>query len=152
MIPFANQTNTQQGDWQPIANSNLNGLAPRLVKLVNNAASGVIAADVPAADTDIVTNLLVDDGAPDSSADTTGQPVTVRPILTHSQLRVTAKGAITPGDLLVLADPSVIADKGKLRTLPAAAGTYTVRGQALDAAIDGSLVKFHPLAPYTITH
>lgn len=45
---------------------------------------------------------------------------------------------------LVLADPGTAADKGKVRVLPAAAGTYRVLAIAEEKGVDGQLVLCRP--------
>ena len=47
-------------------------------------------------------------------------------------------------DVIVLADTGTAADKGKVRALPAAAGTYRGLGIAEEKGVDGQLVLFRP--------
>ena len=56
-----------------------------------------------------------------------------------------------PGDQLVLADVATPADKGKVRVLPATAGTYRVLGIAEQVGVDGQLVLFRPVMIGNVT-
>ena len=63
----------------------------------------------------------------------------------NRSVRIVAKGTGNPGDLLVLADgATVAADKGKVRKVPATAGTYRLVAIAEEAFADGQLVKARP--------
>ena len=55
-----------------------------------------------------------------------------------------AQGTCNPGDVMVLADTGTAADKGQVRALPAAAGTYRGLGIAEEKGVDGQLVLFRP--------
>ena len=59
--------------------------------------------------------------------------------------------ALKQAGRLVLADASTAADKGKLRALPAAAGTYTVRAIAREAGVDTQHVLVEAVSPFTVT-
>ncbi|MEI9999393.1 MAG: hypothetical protein WDO13_09595 [Verrucomicrobiota bacterium] len=76
-----------------------------------------------------------------------GGKATVRPLNPNRTVRITAKGTGNPGDLLILADVSTAADKGKVRSvagLTTGAGTFRVVGIAEEAFIDGQLVRTRP--------
>ena len=60
-------------------------------------------------------------------------------------LRGKASGTIVVGDKLV------VDSDGKVKALPATAGTYTVVGIALEAAVADELVEFAPLTPASVT-
>lgn len=63
------------------------------------------------------------------------------------------KGTCNPGDELCLADEDTAADKGKVRTIPAAiAGdqTYMVHAVAEEAGVDGQLVRVRPVGVYPV--
>ena len=64
---------------------------------------------------------------------------------------MTLKGTCNPGDVLVLADVATAADKGKVRTLPTAAGTYRGLGIAEQVGVDGQLVLVRPALIGNIT-
>jgi hypothetical protein len=59
----------------------------------------------------------------------------------HSTCQATASGAVAVEDFLVAAD------NGRLRKLPAVAGTYYIVGRALSAAVDGKVFHFVPSFP-----
>lgn len=69
-----------------------------------------------------------------------GEPVTVRPLEPGIQHRVRLKGACNPGDRLMLADPATPADKGKVRAVPTANGTYRSFLRAEQAGTDGQVI------------
>ena len=60
-------------------------------------------------------------------------------------LRGKSAGTVAVGDKLV------VDSNGKVKALPAVAGTYTVVGIALEAAAADELVEFAPLAPASVT-
>jgi len=136
------QSNTRVGDFSVVAGADLSGMQDRLVVLGNNA--GVPVVNLPAANSDPAVYLLVDE-AP------AGAPVAVRPLDGSRNARVVLKGTCNPGDLLVLADVATAADKGKVRVLPAAAGTYRGLGIAEQAGVDGQLVLVRPVMIGNIT-
>ena len=136
------QSNTRIGDFSVVAGADLSGMQDRLVVLGNNA--GVPVVNLPAANSDPAVYLLVDE-AP------AGAPVAVRPLDGSRNARVVLKGTCNPGDLLVLADVATAADKGKVRVLPAAAGTYRGLGIAEQAGVDGQLVLVRPVMIGNIT-
>ena len=104
-------------------------------------SSGQLVVTRPAANNDDAVYVLVY-GA------TSGSKVTVRPLDPNRTVRVTAKGAGNPGDLLVLADGvTTDADKGKVRSkagLTGGSGTYRLVGVAEEAFVDGQLVRMRP--------
>jgi hypothetical protein len=63
-----------------------------------------------------------------------------QPLVTGDERRIKAKGAGSAGAVLVLADPSTPADKGKVRTVPATEGAYFSPGVAQEDFVDGQLV------------
>ena len=60
-------------------------------------------------------------------------------------LRGKASGTIAVGDKLV------VDSDGKVKALPATAGTYTVVGIATQAGVADELVEFAPIAPQVVT-
>ena len=60
-------------------------------------------------------------------------------------LRGKASGTIAVGNKLV------VDSNGKVKALPATAGTYTVVGIALQAGVADELVEFAPMAPVSVT-
>jgi hypothetical protein len=103
------QSNVIQGTWRPYSNSNTIGLAGYLLKIVNahtnnaSLASGTPGVDLPAAVTDIVTDVLVDDGANPLATTNQAMQVTALPLQSVSQFRAIANGTGNVGDKLVLA-------------------------------------------------
>ncbi len=128
------QSNTRTGDLTFPAGENLTGKEDLLVKLTHD--TGVPEVKLPAAITDAALYLLVD-------GDADGKNVAVRPLDPNHNLRIRLKGTCNPGDILVLA---AIAgdDAGKVRALPAAAGTYRALLTAEEAGVDGQLIKCRP--------
>lgn len=129
------QSNTRVGDIRVLAGESLVGMEGRLVKLTHDG--GVAEVKLPAAVTDLAVYVVVEGGA-DAAL------VSVRPAQAERNVRVTLKGTCNPGDVMVLADTGTAADKGKLRALPADAGTYRGLGIAEEAGVDGQLVLVRP--------
>ncbi len=133
------QSNTQEGDLLLAAGEDLSTYADVLVAPYNS--SGQIVVTRPAANNDYAIYVLVY-GA------TSGGNATVRPLNPNRTVRVVAKGAGNPGDLLVLADGvTTAADKGKVRSkagLTASSGTYRIVGIAEEAFVDEQLVRMRP--------
>ena len=129
------QSNTRVGDFRVLAGVDLTGMEDRLVVLGQNA--GVPQVTLPAANGDLAVYLLIEGAA-------AGKLVSMRPLDAGRNVRVALKGVCNPGDVLVLADVATAADKGKVRTLPAVAGTYRGLGIAEQAGVDGQLVLVRP--------
>ncbi len=130
------QSNTHEGDILITANEDLSSYADVLVAPYNSSGSLVVTR--PAANNDYAVYLLVYGAA-------SGGKATVRPLNPNRTMRVAAKGAGNPGDLLVLADGvTTAADKGKVRKVPATSGTYRLVGIAEEAFVDGQLVRIRP--------
>ena len=129
------QSNTRVGDIRVLAGVDLTGMEDRLVVLGQNA--GVAQVALPAANGDLAVYLLIEGGA-------SSRLVSVRPLDAGRTVRVALKGTCNPGDVLVLADVATAADKGKVRALPAVAGTYRGLGVAEQAGVDGQLVLVRP--------
>ena len=129
------QSNTRVGDFRVLAGEDLSGLEGRLVKLTHDG--GVAEVKLPAANGDNTLYVVIEGGAD-------GKLVSVRPIQAERNVRVPLKGTCNPGDVLVLADVGTAADKGKLRALPADAGSYRGLGIAEEEGVDGQLVLFRP--------
>jgi hypothetical protein len=129
------QTNTRTGDIPVAAGDDLTSMEDRLVKLANSSGSPV--ASLPAANGDLALFLVVEGAA-------AGKTATLRPLNPDRNVRALLKGTCNPGDTLVLADVGTAADKGKVRALPAAAGTYRGLLIAEEAGVDGQLVLARP--------
>ena len=129
------QSNTRVGDIRVLAGEALVGMEGRLVKMGHD--SGVPEVTLPAANSDLAVYVLIDGGAD-------AKLVSVRPVQADRNVRVVLKGTCNPGDVMVLADVATAADKGKVRALPATAGTYRGLGIAEQVGVDGQLVLVRP--------
>lgn len=130
------QTNTQEGKRFFIASVDLTGKEGYLAKVIN--ASGKANAALITALTDVPLYIVDDGGAAATN-------VSLDPLDPNREYRTPLKGACDSGDVLVLADPAVAADAGKVRKLPAAAGVYVQVGKAEQTGVDGQLVLWRPL-------
>jgi hypothetical protein len=75
-----------------------------------------------------------------------GELTAVTPLVSGgAQRRVPLKSTCNPGDVLVLADPTSAADKGKVRKLPATVGVYVQIGIAEEAGVDTQHVLLRPV-------
>ena len=131
------QSNTRDGDFRVLAGEALTGMEGRLVKMTHD--TGVPEVKLPEANGDYALYLVME-GAADAKL------VTVRPMQEDRNVRITLKGTCNPGDVMVLADVATAADKGKVRVLPATAGTYRGLGIAEQVGVDGQLVLVRPAA------
>ncbi|QHI70478.1 hypothetical protein [Tichowtungia aerotolerans] len=73
------------------------------------------------------------------------------PLSPAANVRLPLIGSCLPGDKLVLADPSVEGQAGKVTVLPGAAGTYRVVAIAEEKAVADQLVLARPANLGTIT-
>ena len=129
------QTNTRSGDIPVTAGEDLTGKEDRLVKVAND--SGQAVAKLPEANSDLALFVLIEGAEADKTA-------ALRPLSPERNVRLPLKGTCNPGDTLVLADVATAADKGKVRALPAAAGTYRGIAIAEEAGVEGQLVLARP--------
>ena len=129
------QSNTRLGDIRVLAGEDLTGMEGRLMELTHD--TGVPEVKLPNANGDNAVYLLIE-GAADAA------PVSVRPIEAGRNVRLVLSGTCNPGDMLVLADVGTPADKGKVRALPTAPGTYRVLAVAEELGVDGQLVLARP--------
>ena len=136
------QSNTRVGDFRVLAGESLVGMTGRLVKLTHD--TGVPEVKLPESNDDYALYVVLEGGADAALA-------AVRPIEAGRTVRVTLKGACNPGDVLVLADVTTAADKGKVRALPATAGTYRGLGIAEEIGVDGQFVLVRPALIGNIT-
>lgn len=136
------QTNTREGDIPVKAGEDLTDKEGYLVELKHD--SGVAEVKLPAS-LDAYALYLVIEGAEDEKT------VSVRPLDSKRNVRVFLKDTCNPGDRLVLADPSTATDKGKVRSLPAVAGTYRGLFIAEEGGVDGQLVLCRPTLIGNIT-
>lgn len=129
------QTNTRVGDIRVAAGEDLTGKEGFLVKLTHD--TGVPEVLLPTANSDYALYLVIE-------GDVDAANVSVRPVEARRNVRVKLEGTCNPGDVLVLADVATPADKGMVRALPAAAGTYRGLALAEEAGVDGQLVLARP--------
>ena len=129
------QSNTRVGDIRVAAGEDLTGKEGLLVKMTHD--SGVPELKLPAANTDYALYVVIEGVADTVTA-------SVRPLEAGRNLRLRLNGTCNPGDVLVLADVGTAADIGKVRTLPAAAGTYRALAIAEEAGVDEQLVLCRP--------
>ncbi len=129
------QTDTRVGSFRVLAGEDLTDKEGRLVKLTHDA--GVPEVKLPASNDEYALYVLLD-GAADAGH------VDVDPLAAGRNVRVQLKGSCNPGDVLVLADVGTAADKGKVRALPAAAGTYRGLAVAEEKGVDGQYVLCRP--------
>jgi hypothetical protein len=130
------QSDTQVGDIVVLAGEDLTAKEGLLTVLTHD--TGVAEMKLPAANSDYALYLLLD-GADD------GEHVSVRALEMGRNVRLTLKGTCNPGDVLVLADVGTAADKGKVRALPADAGTYRGLAIAEEKGADGQFVLARPV-------
>jgi hypothetical protein len=124
------QSNIQKGPIRLPANADLTGMEDRMVKIVSD--SGVAEVSLPAANTDECPHICLVGAA-------AGALVDIEPVTPEKQFRCITKDALVPGTRVCLADVATAADKGKVRALPTAAGTYRVFATAEASAGAGSL-------------
>ena len=137
------QTNVKIGDFAFTAHEDLTGMEDRLVKLYSD--HGAAFARLP----DVISDhayFLILEGAQ------TGKQASLRPLEPGRSVRLALKGVCSAGSILVLADPSVGADRGKVRQIESLpAGTYRGVAIAQEAGVDGQLVLCRPAMIGNIT-
>ena len=138
------QSDTRFGALRVLAGGDLTGKEGFLVKMADG--DGVLEALLPEDNGDLAL-YVVQDGAEE------GVLADVIPLEAGRNARLKLKGACAPGDVLVLADTATAADKGKVRALPAAAGTYRGLAIAEEKGVDGQLVLCRPalVGPITVS-
>jgi hypothetical protein len=136
------QTNVKQGDFAVKAGEDLTGKEDLLVKLVND--TGVLKIRLPTANNDYALFILIEGNEANKNT-------SVRPMDPKQSIRLRLKGTCNPGDVLILADVGIIADRGKVRTLPATSGTYRGLAIAEEVGVDSQLVRCRPVILGNIT-
>ena len=136
------QSDVRRGSFRVLAGEALTDLENYLVKLTHD--TGVPEVLLPTSNDDYALYLVLD-GAADA------ENVDVEPLEAGQSCRITLKGTCNPGDVLVLADVGTAADKGKVRALPAAAGTYRGLAIAEEKGVDGQYVLCRPALIGVIT-
>lgn len=128
---YPSQTNTKPGTFVDKAAETLTDKEGRLVALAAGGVSLNASASI------VQPYLLVDGGG-------AGDSVAVLPLTPGQPVRIPLVGACAKGDTLVVADPATAANKGAVRVLPTAAGTYGIVGLAEEAGVDGQTVLVRP--------
>ena len=138
------QSNVQQGPRVFVAEEILTGKEGYLGVVVN--AAGKPQAALPSA-IGALAFYMIHDGA------VAGLESSLAPIVQGELYRIPLKGTCVPGDELVLADTATDADRGKVRKLPTAAGTYRVLFLAEESGVDGqfTLCRAAHLGNVTVT-
>jgi len=139
---MSTQSNTRVGKFSVLAGESLTGKEGCLVELTHD--TGVPEVKLPAANS-AITPYVLDQGAADAAL------VQVTPLEQNRNVRIPLKGTCNPGDQLVLADTATAADKGKVRVLPATAGTYRVIAIAEEKGVDGQLLLCRPFLVGNVT-
>lgn len=129
------QSNTREGAFPIVAGGDLRGFEGRLAKLADDEGQAV--AKVPEDNGDLAFFVLVE------GADT-GALAAVEPLDANRNVRVRLSGDCAPGEVLVLEDTADESERGKVRALPAEAGSYRGILIAEEAGTDGQLVLARP--------
>lgn len=142
------QTNVQEGPIQILAGEDLTNKQNYLVKMTHD--SGTPEVVLPTHISDLALYLIIDTNYT-TGVSNDGENVSVRPLEAGKNVRIKLEGTCSPGDVLVLADVSVTADKGMVRKLPTAAGTYRGIAIAEETGVDGQEVLCRPASIGNIT-
>lgn len=130
------QSNIKTGDLRVLAGEALLNKEDYLVMLTHD--NGIPEVKLPTDNSDYAVYVILDGATADADY------VDIRPIQAGVSCRVILKSTCSPGDILVLADTGTAADKGKVRKLPAASGTYRALGIAEETGVDGQAVLMRP--------
>ena len=136
------QTNVKTGPIVALCGEDLTHAADHLAQLSHDAGEPQML--LPTAEDDLVPYLVLE-GAE------AGENGSFQPLETSQNIRVPIVGTCNPGDTLVLADPAVEGQPGKVTVLPVAPGTYRGIGIAEELAVDGQLLLLRPLPLGVIT-
>lgn len=129
------QSNTKTGHIAIACGEDLTAAADHLVVLGHS--TGTPQMTLPDSLTDPALYLVLEGAA----ADETGS---FQPLTPDRNVRLPLIGTCNPGDTLVIADPSVEGQPGKVTVLPEDAGTYRAVAIAEEAGIDTQLVLARP--------
>jgi len=136
------QTNVKSGPIPAACGEDLSNAVDHLVVLSHDAGTPQML--LPTAQDDLVPYLVLEGkGA--------GEAGSFMPVHPDKNIRVPIVGTCNPGDTLVLADPAVEGQPGKVTVLPEDAGTYRGVGLAEEQGIDGQLLLLRPLPLGIIT-
>ena len=136
------QSNIKFGPVPFNCGADLTAATDHLVVLGHSA--GTPQMTLPESLTDHALYLVLEGAA----ADETGYFL---PVSSAANVRIRLVGTCNPGDTLVLADPAVEGQPGKVIVLPGDAGTYRVIAIAEEQGINTQLVLARPANLGTIT-
>ncbi|NOU36240.1 MAG: hypothetical protein HOO88_05680 [Kiritimatiellaceae bacterium] len=129
------QTNVQTGSVSMPCGADLTAHADHLAVLSHSG--GVPKMILPASLTAPALYVVLA-GAP------SGENGDFHPLTPDRNVRLPLVGTCNPGDTLVIANPSVTGQPGKVCALPATAGTYRAIGIAEAKGISGQLILVRP--------
>ncbi len=136
------QTNVKSGPIVAQCGEDLTNAADLLAVLSHDAGTPQML--LPTAQDDLVPYLVLEGAG-------AGENGYFMPVHPDKNIRVPIIGTCNPGDTLVLADPAVEGQAGKVTVLPAASGDYRGVGLAEELAVDGQLLLLRPLPLGVIT-
>ena len=136
------QTNVKTGPIVKPCGEDLTNAADLFVMLSQNAGEPQML--LPTAEDDLVPYLVLEGAG-------AGENGYFMPLHPEQNIRVPIIGTCNPGDTLVLADPAVEGQPGKVTVLPTDPGTYRGIGIAEELAVDGQLLLLRPLPLGVIT-
>ena len=136
------QTNVKSGPIVKPCGEDLTAAADLLVMLSQNAGEPQML--LPTAQDNLVPYLVLEGAG-------AGENGYFMPVHSEQNIRVPIVGTCNPGDTLVLADPAVGGQPGKVTVLPAVPGTYRGVGIAEELAVDSQLLLLRPLPFGVIT-
>ena len=136
------QTNVKTGPIVNPCGEDLTAAIDHLVMLSHDTGEPQML--LPTSEDDLVPYLVLEGAG-------VGENGSFQPLETNQNVRVQIVGTCNPGDTLVLADPAVAGQPGKVTVLPADPGTYRGVGIAEELAVDGQLLLLRPLPLGVIT-
>ena len=136
------QTNVKTGPIVNPCGEDLTNAADHLALLSHDTGEPQML--LPTAEDDLVPYLVLEGAG-------AGENGNFQPLESNQNVRVPIIGTCNPGDTLVLADPAVEGQPGKVTVLPVAAGTYRGVGIAEELAVNGQLLLLRPLPLGVIT-
>lgn len=129
------QSNTRTGPVPMPCGADLTAHADHLALLSHT--SGAPRMILPAAATAAVHYLILEGAA-------SGATGSFQPLTPDRNVRLPLLGTCNAGDTLVLADPTVSGQPGKVCVLPTAAGTYRAVAIAEEKGVAGQLILARP--------
>ena len=136
------QTNVKSGPIVAACGEDLTSAADLLVVLSHD--TGTPQMLLPTAQDDLVPYLVLEGKGE-------GENGYFMPVHPDQNIRVPIVGTCNPGDTLVLADPAVDGQPGKVTVLPEDAGDYRGVGIAEEQGVDAQLLLLRPLPLGVIT-